>query len=236
MIKKEGLEIQILQQLEGAKQAKGLTVIIDVFRAFTTECFFMANGAKEILAVGDERIAYALKEKHPDYILAGERKEVMLPGFDYGNSPAKIENIDFRNKTIVHTTSAGTQGIANASQADEIITGSFVNATAIVQYIKQKKNPIVSLVCMGKAAVAPTEEDSFCAEYIRSLVLGQDYPLQQKLSSLRELEGKRFFKANNQEQCPERDFFLCTTANQFHFVLKAVEDKRGFHRIQKIDV
>ena len=31
------MEINILQLLEGAKQAKGLTVIIDVFRAFSVE-------------------------------------------------------------------------------------------------------------------------------------------------------------------------------------------------------
>ncbi len=228
------MKIQILQQLEGAKQAKGLAVIIDVFRAFTTECFFIANGAKEIFAVGDEKIAYALKKEHPDYILAGERKEVMLPGFDYGNSPAKIEKIDFTNKTIVHTTSAGTQGIANASYAEEIITGSFVNASAIAQYINQKNPKVVSLVCMGKAAISPTEEDTFCAEYIQSLLLKQNYPLMEKLASLRHLEGKRFFNSENQEQCPERDFFIATTPNQFNFVLKAVSDKRGFHRIQKI--
>ncbi len=228
------MKIQILQQLEGAKQAKGLAVIIDVFRAFTTECFFIANGAKEIFAVGDEKIAYALKKEHPDYILAGERKEVMLPGFDYGNSPAKIEKIDFTNKTIVHTTSAGTQGIANASYAEEIITGSFVNASAIAQYINQKNPKVVSLVCMGKAAISPTEEDTFCAEYIQSLLLKQNYPLMEKLASLRHLEGKRFFNPENQEQCPERDFFIATTPNQFNFVLKAVSDKRGFHRIQKI--
>lgn len=228
------MEIQILQQLEGAKQAKGLTVIIDVFRAFTTECFFIANGAKEIFAVGDEKIAYALKKEHPDYILAGERNEVMLPGFDYGNSPAKIEKIDFTDKTIVHTTSAGTQGIANASHAEEIITGSFVNASAIAQYIKQKNPKIVSLVCMGKAAISPTEEDTFCAEYIKSLLLEQGYPLAQKLASLRHLEGKRFFHPENQEQCPEKDFFIATTANQFNFILKAIPDKRGFHKIQKI--
>lgn len=228
------MKIQILQQLEGAKQAKGLAVIIDVFRAFTTECFFIANGAKEIFVVGDEKIAYALKKEHPDYILAGERKEVMLPGFDYGNSPAKIEKIDFTNKTIVHTTSAGTQGIANASYAEEIITGSFVNASAIAQYINQKNPKVVSLVCMGKAAISPTEEDTFCAEYIQSLLLKQNYPLMEKLASLRHLEGKRFFNSENQEQCPERDFFIATTPNQFNFVLKAVSDKRGFHRIQKI--
>lgn len=89
---------------------------------------------------------------------------------------------------------------------------------------------------MGKAALAPTEEDTYCAEYIKSMLLGQNYPLQEKLSSLRYLEGKRFFNPENQEQSPERDFLLSTTANQFDFVLKAIEDKRGFHIIQKIDV
>ena len=228
--------IRILQQLQGAKQAEGLTVIIDVFRAFTTECFFMSNGAKQIFAVGEESIAYTLKKEHPDYILAGERNEIMLAGFDYGNSPTKIEHIDFTNKTIIHTTSAGTQGIANAYHAQEIITGSFVNAFAIAKYIKQKNDSIVSLVCMGKAALTPTEEDTYCAEYIKSLLLEQHYPLQQKLESLRQLEGKRFFNPNNQEQCPERDFILATTPNQFDFVLRATKDKRGFHNITKVNI
>ena len=72
------MQIQILQQLEGAKKAKGIAVIIDVFRAFTTECFFIANGAKQLFAVGEQNIAYTLKKQHPDYILAGERNEIML--------------------------------------------------------------------------------------------------------------------------------------------------------------
>ncbi len=230
------MQIQILQQLEGAKKAKGIAVIIDVFRAFTTECFFMANGAKQLFAVGEQSIAYTLKKQHPDYILAGERNEVMLEGFDYGNSPANIEHIDFTGKTIVHTTSAGTQGIANASYADEILTGSFVNALAISKYIKKQNVSVVSLVCMGKAALSPTEEDTYCAEYIKSLLLEQNYPLQQKLCSLRHLEGERFFNAQNQIQCPQRDFYLATTPNQFDFVLQAVPDERGFHNIQKIKV
>ena len=230
------MQIQILQQLEGAKKAKGIAVIIDVFRAFTTECFFMANGAKQLFAVGEQSIAYTLKKQHPDYILEGERNEVMLEGFDYGNSPANIEHIDFTGKTIVHTTSAGTQGIANASYADEILTGSFVNALAISKYIKKQNVSVVSLVCMGKAALSPTEEDTYCAEYIKSLLLEQNYPLQQKLCSLRHLEGERFFNAQNQIQCPQRDFYLATTPNQFDFVLRAMPDERGFHNIQKIKV
>ena len=230
------MQIQILQQLEGAKQAKGIAVIIDVFRAFTTECFFIANGAKQLFAVGEQNIAYTLKKQHPDYILAGERNEIMLEGFDYGNSPANIEHIDFTGKTVVHTTSAGTQGIANACYADEILTGSFVNALAISKYIKKKNVSVVSLFFMGKAALSPTEEDTYCAEYIKSLLLGENYPLQQKLCALRHLEGERFFNPQNQIQCPQRDFYLATTPNQFDFVLRAVTYERDFHSIQKIEV
>ena len=60
--------------------------------------------------------------------------------------------IDFSGKTVIHTTSAGTQGLVNAVQADEVITGSFVNAEAIVSYIRRQAPAMVSLVSMGTAA------------------------------------------------------------------------------------
>ena len=46
------MNIRILQCVEGAKEAEGLTVVIDVFRAFSTACYVMANGAERIIAVG----------------------------------------------------------------------------------------------------------------------------------------------------------------------------------------
>lgn len=214
-------KIQILQLTEGAKAATGLTVVIDVFRAFTTACFIMNNGADGIYPVGKVDTAFELKKKIPEAILIGERNEVIIPGFDYGNSPANIEHIDFMGKTVIHTTSAGTQGIVNAVNADEIITASFVNAPAVSEYIKSKNPEIVSFVCMGKQAIEPSEEDTWCAEYIKSLVDGTNFDIGTKLKELRYLEGRRFFRTDNQEQCPERDFFLATQVGLFDFVLKA---------------
>ena len=143
------MQIKILDLIEGAKQARGLTVIIDVFRAFSTACYVVRNGARQIIPVGDIDLAYKLRDKNPDYILMGERKGKMLPGFDYGNSPTEIQTVDFSGKTVIQTTSAGTQGFANAKDADELISGSLVNAEAIVSYIKKKSPEEVSLVCMG---------------------------------------------------------------------------------------
>ena len=150
------MKVQTYQLIEGAKEARGLTVVIDVFRAFTVACYAYANGAEDIITVGRLEDAYRIKESHPDYILSGERHGRIQPGFDYGNSPARIENVDFTGKTIIHTTSAGTQGIVNAVRADEIITGSFVNAKAVARYIGDKNPENVSLVCMGDEGVKKT--------------------------------------------------------------------------------
>jgi 2-phosphosulfolactate phosphatase len=67
------LEICVLQLVEGAREASGVAVIIDVFRAFSTACYVMANGARSIIPLGDLDEAYRMKMLHPDYILMGER-------------------------------------------------------------------------------------------------------------------------------------------------------------------
>ena len=131
------MNIRILHMVEGAKQATGLTVIIDVFRAFTVETYLMRNNAQRIIPVGDVQIALDYKKDHPDALLCGERKGIIIEGFDFGNCPTDLEHVDLTGKTVVHTTSAGTQGIANAANADEIISGSLVNASAVAEYIKE---------------------------------------------------------------------------------------------------
>ena len=73
------MHIVILDLIEGAKQARGLTVIIDVFRAFSTACYVVRNGASEIIPVGDVELAYQLKEENSDCVLMGERKGKILP-------------------------------------------------------------------------------------------------------------------------------------------------------------
>lgn len=167
------MEVKILQLIEGAKKAEGLTVIIDVFRAFSTACYVFNNGVNKIIPVGKLNTAYSLKEQDNSLILMGERAGKLLADFDYGNSPALIKDLDFSNKIVVHTTSAGTQGIVNAKNASQIITASFVNAQAVVNYIMKKQPSRVSLVCMGIAGVETADEDVLCALYLKNLIISQ---------------------------------------------------------------
>lgn len=232
----KNMNIKILQLIEGAKQATGLAVIIDVFRAFTVEAYLVNNSVQKLIPVGDKQIAYDYKEKHKDCILIGERHGIMLEGFDYGNSPSQIEKIDFSGKTVVHTTSSGTQGIANTKNAKEILTGSLVNAKAIAEYIKMQNVEDVSLVCMGNGGKSEAQEDTLCAEYIKSILEGKNPNLANEIEELKIIAGKRFFDKNLQNIFPEKDFYLSTEVNKFNFVLKVEKDKYGINYIKRINI
>jgi 2-phosphosulfolactate phosphatase len=229
------MNIRILQLLEGAKQATGLTVIIDVFRAFSTACYAVAGGAARIIPVGEAEHAYSLKKEWPDAYLVGERGGVMLPGFDFGNSPSQMRAASLQGRTILHTTSAGTQGIVSATGADEIITGSFVNAQAIVDYILMKQPETVSLVCMGLGGVKEADEDTLCAEYLRNALEGRSNDFDKTYRYLRqESKTGSFLDLIGEASAPKEDFDLCLAVNAFDFVLRAAPFRDDLRQLQVI--
>jgi len=230
------MDIRILHLIDSAKEAEGLTVIIDVFRAFSLECYLYAKEVECIIPIGNIEDAYALKKENKDRILIGERNGRKCEGFDYGNSPSQIIDAPLKGKTIIHTTSAGTQGIANAKKSDEIITGSFVNAKAVAEYIKRKNPEIISLVCMGNRGIREAKEDTLCACYIKSLILNEDLDIANKILLLKEDGGEHFFDPKNQDVFPEEDFWMCTKLNIFPFVLKVKKDAMNRDIIVKEDI
>lgn len=235
IIKELYMDIEILHLLEGARQARGLTVIIDVFRAFSTACYATGHGVGPVFPVGTLEEAFRLKEILPDALLVGERNEQKPEGFDYGNSPLHLIKGDIGGRRMIHTTSSGTQGIVNATHAGEIITGSFVNAGAIVRYIRERNPSRVSLVCMGYACLYPTDEDTLCAEYIRNELRGVASNLDAMRKQIREGSGARFFEETSQAWAPKEDFELCLAINRFGFILKVDEGTHGIF-LRKIDL
>lgn len=231
------MEIRILQMLEGAKKAKGVAVVIDVFRAFSVEAYLFARGAERVIPVADEKLAYRLKAEHPEYLLVGERGGKMLPGFDAGNSPSQLLGIDVRGKTVVHTTSAGTQGIAGAMHADKILGGSLVNAAATAKYIKKIGAECVSLIAMGISGTSPTEEDDLCAAYIKSCIEENPMPVtEDAVAVLKATSGAKFFDPEQSEVFPTADFEMCVKADIFDFAMELVRDGQALPYMRKIEV
>ncbi len=228
------VNIKILQLLDGAKSATGIAVIIDVFRAFSLEAYLLSMGAEKIIPIGNSQIAYELKAENPNAILAGERHGKILPNFDCGNSPFEIQSLNVKGKTVIHTTSAGTQGIANAKGAREILGCSLVNAKATAEYIKKSNIKDVSLVCMGWEALEPTDEDTLCANYIKSLLEGSFIDMPSEIEKLKTTSGAKFFDKSQNDVFPEGDFELCTQLDKFPFIMKLFKDPKGFDYIKKI--
>ncbi len=222
------MNVEIYHLIEGAKQADGLVVIIDVFRAFSLECYLYAFGAREVRPIGSLEETFAWRERDPSCLLVGERHGRRVEGCDLGNSPSSLDPEQLRSRRIIHSTSAGTQGIVNAIHAQEIITGSFVNAKAIAKYIRKQAPEKVSLVCMGKEGLAPAEEDELCAVFLRSLLTAR--PLRDidvRLKALRTGGGRHFFDPALQDVYPEQDFWMCIALNRFDFILRIRRDADG---------
>lgn len=222
--------------LDGAREATGLAVVIDVFRAFSVACYAFANGAEKMLLVKELDEAFDYKQRHPQMVLLGERRGKKVDGFDFGNSPTEIESVDFSGQTIVHTTTNGTAGVVAAVRADEVITGSFSNAAAICRYVKHRNPAEVTLVAMGVFNRERREEDELCSQAIAGLLGGVKPDMAEIRHQLRSCRGARKFFIPKKHWAPERDFELCLAADRFDFVLQARRREGDTVELRRLDM
>lgn len=226
------MKIKIIRSYKNAGQAEGLTVVIDVLRAFSTVCFIANNGAKKIIPLAGLKDAYKLKKENPKFILLGERGGFRLPEFDFGNSPAEIDGLNFSGKSVIHTTTTGTQSFKKANNATEIITGSFVNAGAIINYIKNKNPKIVSFVCCDDSD--SENEDVLLAKYLKDSLEGNKTNFPEIKRTIKSHPNAKGYLENPRTKFSKRDFYLCLDLNRFKFVLRLEKDLRGQPFLKKV--
>jgi 2-phosphosulfolactate phosphatase len=227
--------VEIADFVAGAQAARGLVVVIDVFRAFSVAAHAFGRGAARIIPVATIEEARELKAQNPDALLLGERHARPLPGFDCGNSPTQLERFDVRGRTLIHTTHAGTQGLTAARQADEVITGALVNAAAIVRYIKAQQPARVTIVRMGHEAREHCAEDDLCADLLARRLQGEEPDVSRIRDVLRLAPSAAKFFDPASDWAPERDFELCTQVDAFDFVLR-LESAEGLRTLRRIAV
>ncbi len=167
------MQVFIGSLLDGAQRAVGAVAIIDVFRAFTTAAVALANGASRIIMVDSVDEALALRASGRAQACMGEVRGRAPAGFDFGNSPFEIAQVDFRGTAIAQRTSAGTQGIVAARGADYLYAGSLVTAKATAKALLSHGTEHISLVAMGNNTLSRTDEDELCALHLRNLLDGR---------------------------------------------------------------
>src|SRR6185437_8322012 len=103
-----------------------IVVIIDIFRASSSICYGIGNGAAAIIPVSQVEECAAYREMGLDYLLAAERDGKVVEGFDFGNSPFSYTGQKVAGKTIVLTTTNGTHALHLSRNAKKVVVGSFL--------------------------------------------------------------------------------------------------------------
>jgi len=120
-----------------------IVVVIDILRATTSMCVAFGYGASEIIPVKTIEECKAYKDK--GYLIAGERDGKKIEGFDMGNSPFSFMGEHIRNAKIAMTTTNGTKSIHASKHAHQIIIGSFVNMSSVINYLKNQQRDVILL-------------------------------------------------------------------------------------------
>jgi len=128
-------------------QDMGIVVVIDVLRATSAMVAAFENGVDRIIPVSTVEEARQYIGR-PGYIAAAERDGEIVDGFAYGNSPLAYVGQDLRGKTIVMTTTNGTKAINLARDAKQLVIGSFLNLTALADWLEQQDENVL-LLCSG---------------------------------------------------------------------------------------
>jgi 2-phosphosulfolactate phosphatase len=135
-------------------------IVIDVIRATSTICQALDTGYERVFCTAEVDEARALREELGGGVLGGERGNVLIPGFDLGNSPR--EYAEPRDGTLILTTTNGTRAIVAAAQrCERVFVASLLNLEALVGAVRGSRTDAL-VVCAGVQG-ALALDDAFVA-------------------------------------------------------------------------
>jgi 2-phosphosulfolactate phosphatase len=160
-----------LQEVDAAAVQEQTAIVIDVLRASSTIVAALAAGAQAIYPVDstEEAIKLATSLGRADTLLAGERKGLMIEGFDLGNSPREFTPEAVGGKKVVMTTTNETRALVAASGAERVLIASMLNLSAVARAVADA--PRVAVVCSGKEGRFAIE-DALCAGMLLARLAG----------------------------------------------------------------
>ena len=141
-------------------------VVVDILRATSCMTTAFAYGIKSIAPFAQLQDCLAMKAQ--GYYTAGERDGKKVEGFDLGNSPFEYQDPKLRGQKIAFTTTNGTQAIVKSLGAKEIIIGSFLNLSAVVNHLKRCPHDVL-VVCSGWKGKVNMEDTLFAGALVEKL-------------------------------------------------------------------
>jgi 2-phosphosulfolactate phosphatase len=144
-----------------------VVVIVDVLRATSTIITALAHEVAGIIPVA--KLEQCEAYKRLGFITAAERDGKKAEGFDLGNSPFSYMAEELKGKTIVFTTTNGTEAISKSSSASLILIGGFLNITALSKFLIEK-NQDTLLLCAAWKGKPNIEDTLFTGALLHKLL------------------------------------------------------------------
>jgi 2-phosphosulfolactate phosphatase len=147
-------------------------VMIDVLRSSTTIAAALASGAKQVIPATSVESAVKISGNlfGDVFLLGGERHGKVIPGFTLGNSPLEYTEERVRGKSIIFSSSNGTQALARGRYARTLLVCGFVNVSAVAAVL-QAAGGDVTILCAGNDGHIALE-DAVCAGMLMQRVAG----------------------------------------------------------------
>jgi 2-phosphosulfolactate phosphatase len=205
-------------------------VVVDILRATSCMTTALAYGIESITPFAKLEDCLAMKAK--GYFTTGERDGKKVDGFDLGNSPFEYQNPELKGKKIAFTTTNGTQAIAKSIGAAQIVIGSFLNLSTVINHLKNAPENVL-VVCAGWKGKVNLEDTLFAGALVENLkshlALACDAPLAaQHLYNQAKNDMFDFLKDSSHVQRLARlnikeDIKFCLTPDQYN-VLPVLKD------------
>lgn len=150
-----------------------VVAVIDVLRASTSIAIALGNGARNVVPLesADEVITRAKQFDRGEVRLAGERKMLIVPGFDLGNSPGDFTREAVEGKTVLLTTTNGTVAMVGLQGARDVVVASYVNleAVSVLMRTAARAGTDVTLICAGRDKLFSLEDAACAGRYVRTI-------------------------------------------------------------------
>ena len=162
------MNVVIEHGIAGASKAvdrNDAIIIVDTIRASTTYVNAFSRGVKRIVPCASREDLLSRLEKYPNSVKSGERLCKKIEGYDYGSSPKEMSIADLNDKIMLSSTTNGSRMVVASAGSSCVVMGSFCNATAVIDYLKEKMYDI-TIVCSGRLG-EEVIEDNLCAEYLK---------------------------------------------------------------------
>jgi 2-phosphosulfolactate phosphatase len=125
---------------------EAIVIVVDILRATSAICTAFMNGVSKIIPVATLEEAKDYKKR--GFMVAAERDGIVRDFADFGNSPYNFTSNLIEGKEIVYSTTNGTNTIMMARTSYQVLIGSYLNFTALVNYIIKSNRDII-ILCAG---------------------------------------------------------------------------------------